>query len=216
MAETPKITMAIESAIAGGSLSLFSGGSEVDSWTGSGSVSRAEDLMPNLADMLVRNKIDRSEIETVVVSLGPGSFTGIRIGMATAFGLRDSLGSSCVAVSALQTLAFASGLDGTVVAAVPMGRSAIAYQAFAVAKGIRPVRLSDPFASKEPVASAVEGIDFDSFVVHDSIFDIVSSGLEGKEVRRPGASIATLAARSYDILGLEPPFEPIFLSLPTN
>ena len=49
--DPPEITLAIESAIAGGSLSLLSNGSELDNWTGEDKVSRAEELLPNIIEM---------------------------------------------------------------------------------------------------------------------------------------------------------------------
>jgi tRNA threonylcarbamoyladenosine biosynthesis protein TsaB len=62
-------------------------------------------LLPALDDMLGRAKIERARIDGVVVVRGPGSFTGLRVGLASAKGLALGLGVPMVGVSSLQTLA---------------------------------------------------------------------------------------------------------------
>lgn len=100
-----RIVLAIEAAIRGGSVSLLEGDGEIASWQGASEVSRAEDLLYNIDGLLEQAKIDRKNIDTIAVSNGPGSYTGLRIGLATAFGLCDALCCSCFGVSALRAIA---------------------------------------------------------------------------------------------------------------
>jgi tRNA threonylcarbamoyladenosine biosynthesis protein TsaB len=71
-------------------------------------------LMPMIDNLLTNLRLDLNELDGFVVAKGPGSFTGLRIGMSTIKGL--SLGSNkpCVTVSSLDSLAynlsFANGL----------------------------------------------------------------------------------------------------------
>jgi len=142
------ITLAIESAIAGGSLSLLSNGSELEGWTGNDKVSRAEELLPNIIEILARQGVDRRMISRIAVSLGPGSFTGIRIGIATALGLKNSLNIPCVGMSALEAMAANANVTGTVIAALPVGRDLICSQVFEVSEQGIPSPLSEPAAAK--------------------------------------------------------------------
>ena len=103
--EKSKIVLAIEAAIRGGSVSLLDGETEILSWHGVTLVSRAEDLLVNISGILEQSGFDKSQIDMIAVSNGPGSFTGIRIGLATALGLKNSLGIPCFGVSLLAAVA---------------------------------------------------------------------------------------------------------------
>lgn len=65
-------------------------------------------LMPMAEELLKENSINMKEISAIAVSIGPGSFTGIRIGVTTARSLAQILGIRCIPVPTLK--AFAIGL----------------------------------------------------------------------------------------------------------
>ncbi len=124
------ITLSIEAAIAGGSMSLIRDSVAVAHWIGSGNVSKAENLLGDIDRLLTENDIDRSQIARIAVSAGPGSFTGVRIGIATVLGLKTGLGVEMASVSALEAMVFTSGTEERVTAAVPMGRGSVCVQEF--------------------------------------------------------------------------------------
>ncbi|MFC1994773.1 tRNA (adenosine(37)-N6)-threonylcarbamoyltransferase complex dimerization subunit type 1 TsaB, partial [Chloroflexota bacterium] len=64
------------------------------------------ELVPNLLRLLDLTKISLGRINGVVVASGPGSFNGLRVGMATAKGLAFSLGVPLVGISTLEMMAF--------------------------------------------------------------------------------------------------------------
>jgi tRNA threonylcarbamoyladenosine biosynthesis protein TsaB len=78
-------------------------------------------LIPEIAALLQKQQATLSDIEAIVVVNGPGSFTGIRVGLSTAKGLSEGAGIPLIAVSRLALLANASGLPH-VLAAVDAGR----------------------------------------------------------------------------------------------
>jgi len=61
----------------------------------------AQTLLPRILDLLAEASISAAELDLVVCSLGPGSFTGVRIGLATAKGLAMGSGARLIGVSNL-------------------------------------------------------------------------------------------------------------------
>lgn len=68
----------------------------------------AEQLMDVIGECLVAAEIGFDGLERVAVTVGPGSFTGVRVGVAAARGLALALGVPCVGVSTLEALAAAA------------------------------------------------------------------------------------------------------------
>lgn len=120
--------LAIEAAIGGGSISLIAGGCEVANWLGDAQVAKAENLLPNIADLLRENGASLRDLDLIAVSAGPGSFTGIRIGIATALGLKTGLGCPMASESVLKAMAYVEKNAESVIAAVPAGRNMVCLQ----------------------------------------------------------------------------------------
>jgi tRNA threonylcarbamoyladenosine biosynthesis protein TsaB len=78
-------------------------------------------LIPEIATLLERRGATVRDLEAIVVVNGPGSFTGVRVGLSTAKGLAEGASIPLIAVSRLALLAGASGLPH-VIAAVDAGR----------------------------------------------------------------------------------------------
>lgn len=70
-----------------------------------------ESLLPLVADVLDKGRVPRTELDLIVVGIGPGSFTGTRVGVATAKGLAVGLGAPIVGVVTLRALAAAAPAD---------------------------------------------------------------------------------------------------------
>ena len=71
----------------------------------------SQTLLPMLEEIVQSTGLDMKEIDAIAIAAGPGSFTGLRIGSATAKGLAQALGIPVVAVSSLEGLA--ANLYGT-------------------------------------------------------------------------------------------------------
>lgn len=66
----------------------------------------SENLMPLVKNALQEANTELKNIDLIVCDIGPGSFTGIRIGVATAKAFSDSLNIPCVGISSLEALAY--------------------------------------------------------------------------------------------------------------
>ncbi len=67
----------------------------------------SENLMPMIEQAFIQTNLTLKDIDLLVCDKGPGSFTGIRIGVATIKAFHDSLSIPCIGISSLEALAYA-------------------------------------------------------------------------------------------------------------
>jgi tRNA threonylcarbamoyladenosine biosynthesis protein TsaB len=89
----------------------------------------SERLMPLLDNLLKESGIERETINAIAVAAGPGSFTGLRIGVSTARALAQALGIPAVAVCTLDALAEAVPVPGTLICPLLDARRSQVYTA---------------------------------------------------------------------------------------
>jgi tRNA threonylcarbamoyladenosine biosynthesis protein TsaB len=79
-------------------------------------------LVPQIAALLSKHSLALRDIAGFAVAVGPGSFTGLRVGLAAVKGLAEALEKPIAAVSRLEAVARFSGKQGHVIAALDAGR----------------------------------------------------------------------------------------------
>ncbi|MBQ9993222.1 MAG: tRNA (adenosine(37)-N6)-threonylcarbamoyltransferase complex dimerization subunit type 1 TsaB [Clostridia bacterium] len=100
-------------------------------------LTHSQTLMPLISDTLRGAGMALSDIDYIAVSVGPGSFTGVRIGVATVKGIAFAQNIPCVAVSTLEAIAAqAVGHRGYVCAVMDARRSQVYNAIFSLDGGI--------------------------------------------------------------------------------
>ena len=74
----------------------------------------SEKIMPVIEQALQETALTLKNIDLIVCDKGPGSFTGIRIGVGTVIAFQDCLAIPCVGISSLETLAYNVNTDGII------------------------------------------------------------------------------------------------------
>jgi len=82
-------------------------------------------LVPQIAALLQNHGLTKNHIDAFAVVSGPGSFTGLRVGLAAIKALAEILQKPIVTVSLLEVVAVAIGSDGRVIAMLDAGRGEV-------------------------------------------------------------------------------------------
>jgi tRNA threonylcarbamoyladenosine biosynthesis protein TsaB len=101
---------------------------------------QAEELIDNLDTAFKNLMLDYQNLDVIAVTVGPGSFTGIRIGLAAIYGLSYELDVKFISVTTLEALAISRG-DVDVV--LPAGRGKVYFQSFANGNPLSEIQLKD-------------------------------------------------------------------------
>lgn len=106
------LILAVDTSTTSGSVALASGGRLVSEWTVGDAGTHAHWLMGGIDALVKRSGVDLAGIDAFALSIGPGSFTGLRIGVSTIKGLAWTLGKPVIGVSTLRALAMSAGPGG--------------------------------------------------------------------------------------------------------
>jgi len=140
-----------------GSVALFEGGALVAEDERRVSNAHGESLLSMVSALFERVGWRPADVATWAVDVGPGSFTGVRVGVATATGIALATGASLVGVTSLDAVAAGLALDpGVVVAsALPAGKGEVFLQAVTAAgRVLEPAHVALPGAASRLLEAA--------------------------------------------------------------
>src|SRR4026207_1390514 len=126
------LKLAVETATLAGSLAVPRRVDVIGSLEGDPAVSHSNTLLADIDQLLAGTGVNLTDIDLFAVAAGPGSFTGLRIGIATNKALAATLDRPCAAVPTLQAVALAGGASKTTVALLPAGRGEVFAQLYSV------------------------------------------------------------------------------------
>lgn len=113
-------------------------------------------LVPQIASLLGKHQFNKRDIGGFVVASGPGSFTGLRVGLAAIKALAEVLTKPVAAVSLLQAIAETSHRKGRVMAALDAGRNEIYAGEYDKLENV--AMLSERLLSREEFLFAAAGL----------------------------------------------------------
>ena len=196
--------LAIDTATTTGSVALTDGEKVVGEYLLNSRATHSERLLPALMRILEDGEWSGSDIEGLAVATGPGSFTGLRIGVATAKALAYTWQKPLIGVTVLEGLAFQVGFAADWVCSIVDARHGEVYGRLYRINGL-PEPVGDYWAG--PVAeflqqvldAAVGPVCFcgDGAMAY---WDIILEAA-GERARRPASNSIELRASSIALLG---------------
>lgn len=175
--------LGIETAIQGGSLSLLKEDLEIDFWVGEKNISKAEDVLEQISKILKKNNLKK--VDLIAVSTGPGSATGLRIGLATAYGLRKSWDCGIIGIPAFEAVLLNKKFSEALILATPFGRSQIAWQVFENDKISPEYQMEEiKFGNVEVFMELLESRNFTKIILHNKLKEIISDKGKNSELSK--------------------------------
>ena len=163
------IILALESSAGACSAALSRDGELTAQFYAHSGLTHSRTLLPMVESMLENSGVTLDEVDVIAVAAGPGSFTGLRIGVATAKGLAWKGDKLCAPCSTLESMAWplAHRKDALIVCAMDARRSQV-YNALFLATGEGLERLSpDRAISLEELGDEVKKYKNSKIVVGD-------------------------------------------------
>ena len=129
--ETPLI-LSLDTATRAGSVAITRGEILLSTHAGEVAISHSAHLLQSISNVLEESGVSLSDVDIFAAAAGPGSFTGLRIGLATVKSFAATLGRSCVGVPTLYAVAGMAGESPRTLALLPAGRGEVFAQLLAV------------------------------------------------------------------------------------
>lgn len=138
------LILALESSAKAASAALMEDESLIAQYSQCSGLTHSRTLLPMVEDMLKNTEKKIADVDLIAVAHGPGSFTGIRIGVSTVKGLAWAADKKCVGVSTLEAMAWHGVLAGGLICPVMDARRSQVYNAlFDIDDSVRPRRLTE-------------------------------------------------------------------------
>ena len=162
------LILAFESSARAASVALLRDGSLLSQYSQCSALTHSRTLLPMAEDMLRNAELTIGDVDLFAVAHGPGSFTGVRIGVSTVKGLAWAADKPCVGVSTLEAMAWHGLAAGGVICPVMDARRSQVYNALFEIRDERPGRLCEdrPIALEE-LAPQLRELDGPVFLVGD-------------------------------------------------
>lgn len=137
------LILAFESTAKAASVALVEDGHLISQYSQCSALTHSRTLLPMAEDMLKNAELTLDKVDLFAVAHGPGSFTGIRIGVSTVKGLAWAADKPCVGVSTLEAMAWHGLAAGGYICPVMDARRNQVYNALFKIENGKPQRLCE-------------------------------------------------------------------------
>lgn len=142
-------------------------------------LTHSETLMPLIKQLLEESNLTLKDIDLLVSDIGPGSFTGIRIGVSTCKAFSDSLNIPCIGISSLDVLAYNIKNDGIICSTIDCKNANCYFALYECKNGAY-------FTLEEPCAKTVQEVS-----------DLLNSKYSNEQIEFVGDGITSNSTDYY-------------------
>ena len=175
--------LSVDSSAIVASVALSEDGRLLAEYTINNKNTHSETLLPMIESLLSFFSLNMADIDLFSVSIGPGSFTGVRIGTATVKGLAFASNKPCVGVSTLEAIAYNLRFHKGIVCPVMNARRSQVYTAVFHSDGEKLERLTEDLAISIAELDAMLAEYSEEVVLAGDGYDICLKGFEKTSVR---------------------------------
>jgi tRNA threonylcarbamoyladenosine biosynthesis protein TsaB len=144
-------------------------------------------LIPELTALLSRHNLQKTDLEGFAVVSGPGSFTGLRVGLAAIKGLAEILQCPVAAVSMLEAIAAQANCGGEVIAALDAGRKEVFAGEYAL-RGGEASSIRETLLSREQFSALLTAHPKAELVTPDAVIaELATTHLQVRQITWPDA-----------------------------
>ncbi len=194
------LLLCFETSAKAGSVALFEGENLLGESYQLTALTHSQTLMVMAEDLLKQCQRTAAEVTHVAVAAGPGSFTGVRIGVAAAKGFAWGKELPCYGVSTLEAMALGLGIhEGVICAAMDARRSQVYNGLFSVKnreftriREDRAISLEDLKQDLAGIAEPVYLVGDGAALCHKNIPDLILPPLFRQHQRAVGVGLAAL------------------------
>ena len=164
-----------------------------------------ERLAPEIAAILADHDVRPRELTAIVAGTGPGPFTGLRVGLATAASMAQALGIPTYGVCSLDGLGRAAG-PGRVLVATDARRREVYWASY-----LDGVRVEGPEVGKPFLVTSQDRVVGEGGLKYGDVFGVP---VEEHLLYPPGAALVALAAERIREAAPSEPLTPLYLRRP--
>lgn len=162
------LVLALESSAKAASVALMQDDALICQYSQCSGLTHSRTLLPMVEDMLKNSDTILADVDLIAVAHGPGSFTGIRIGVSTVKGLAWASDKKCVGVSTLAAMAWHGvSADGLVCPVMDARRSQVYNALFEIKDGCPERLCADRAIALAELAAELKAKNREVFLVGD-------------------------------------------------
>lgn len=188
------VILAIDTSLGSCSVALWQGDGVTASIHEDKSSQQSRNLLPMIEAVLAERGAAYADMDAIACTIGPGGFTGIRVGLTTARALRLATGKPLIGLTTLEVIASSAKLTGDILAIIDAYRGQYYVQRFRMIEHLTPLS--------------------DALLVYENILPALAHGANRVQTIPKAGDVAALAYAKWQAGEREFPDSPLYIREP--